>query len=407
MSGVPPEAAGPAQALPPLAAGGALAPSGLRPGAPAWLPYGDAMRVLGVAAIIVIHVCDMVLFSKDDVGTTHWWVVNFVDAGGRWAVPVFIMLSGALLLNPSRPQTAMEFYRRRLARLGIATIFWSAFFMALSVYYTGWCVGTWDVPAGEGAWKHGIWKDLLKGQPYMHLHFVFRLAGLYLLTPMLRVYVRHAPWGLRAWMMLAVLSLAMANSVATPFLGTEPSGFAILWPFLGFYLAGDVLRDVTATGRKAAWSAAGLVVSTAVIAIGTGRLTVAGQQPHAYPSMDMVMYDFLNPARVLSSFCAWFLLAWWFTRVPARSLTQRAMKALAPLTLGIYLVHPLFREVLWKDGYRLVQQYVPKDVWPDGFLWHRPAWWIGMPLIMLAVAAGSVALTWLLRLVPGVRKITG
>jgi surface polysaccharide O-acyltransferase-like enzyme len=393
--------------LPPLAAGGGGA-SGLRPGSPAWLPYGDAMRVLGVAAIIVIHTCDMILFSPA-AGTRHWWVINFVDAGGRWAVPVFIMLSGALLLNPSRPQTAMEFYRRRLARLGIATLFWSAFFMALAVYYTGWCVGTWDSPVGEGSWKSSIWKNLLKGQPYMHLHFVFRLAGLYLLTPMLRVYVRNAPWGLRAWMMLAVLAMAMANSIATPFLGTEPSGFAILWPFLGFYLAGDVLRDVQPTGRKAALSAAGLVLCTAVIAIETGRLTVAGQKPDPYPAMDMLMYDFLNPARVLSAFCAWFLLAWWFTRVPPRSRTQRAMKALAPLTLGIYLVHPLFREVLWRDGYRLFQAAVPaEENWQvAGMLWYRPEWWIGMPLMMLAILAGSVALTWLLRLVPGVRKITG
>jgi surface polysaccharide O-acyltransferase-like enzyme len=350
----------------------------------------------------------MVLFSPD-VGKAHWWAANVVDAGGRWAVPIFIMLSGALLLNPSREESAGGFYRRRLARLGVATAFWSAFFMGFSVYYTHWCVTAWNVPQGD--WHRSVWRDLLKGQPYMHLHFVFRLAGLYLLTPLLRVYVRHASWRLRAWMMLAILALAMANSVATCFLGTEPSGFAILWPFLGFYLAGDVLREVSATGRRAAWGAAGLLLSTAAIALGTGAmigpLTPGHMQPAAYPAIDMMMYDFLNPARVLSAFSAWFLLAWGFGRIPARAASQRAMHWLAPLTLGIYLVHPLFREVLWKDGYRLAGGAIPEWVPKDGYLFRTPSWWLGMPLMMLAVAAGSTLLTFLLRQVPGVRKITG
>jgi surface polysaccharide O-acyltransferase-like enzyme len=372
------------------------------------------MRVLGVAAVIIVHTCDMVLFSKE-VGTARWWAANFVDSACRWAVPMFIMLSGALLLNPSRDESAGQFYRRRLARLGIATAFWSVFFVLFSVYYTGWSVPTWNVPAGD--WRHSIWRDLLKGQPYMHMHFVFRLAGLYLITPLLRVYVRHASWRLRAWMMCAILGIAMANSVATCFLGTEPSGFAILWPFLGFYLAGDVLREVKVTRRILVWSCVGYVVGTVAVALGTGvlvaPLAAAHQAPAAYPAIDMMMYDFLNPARVLASLGAWFILAYIFGRISLNTRTQRFFKWLAPATLGIYLVHPLIRELLWIDGWR-IGEWLSNKGWPLGDFFGRYGWqftsssyWIALPLAMIAILVGSTALTLLLRLVPGVRKIVG
>ena len=84
------------------------------PGRTGWLAYGDAMRVLGVLAVLMVHTCDMILFDKDAIGQPHWWACNLLDSAGRWAVPMFIMLSGALLLNHSREQTAGEFYRRRL-----------------------------------------------------------------------------------------------------------------------------------------------------------------------------------------------------------------------------------------------------------------------------------------------------
>lgn len=362
-----------------------------RPGLPAparadWLTYGDAMRVLGILAVLVVHACDMVLFS-DQVGRPHWWAANVLDAAGRWAVPVFIMLSGALLLHPSRPQTPGEFYRRRLARLGIAIAFWSVAFMLFALYYTRWAAPTW---ADQG-WQKSIWQQLLKGAPYVHLHFVFRLGGLYLLTPLLRVYVRHAPLRLRATMVALLLGLSMADSAVVTMLHLEYSAFSMLWPFLGFYLAGDVLRQVRVTPPLAAWSCVGYAVCVAGMAGGTGLLLTPGVRPVPFPSVDMMLYDFLNPLRVVMSFCAWFILAHVFGRMGPASRVQRAMKVLAPLTLGVYLVHPLFREVLW------VQQW----------LWYRADSWIGLPLAFAVILAGSWALTYGLSRVPYVRRIVG
>jgi surface polysaccharide O-acyltransferase-like enzyme len=368
-----------------------------------WLACGDAMRVLGILAVLVVHTCDMIVFSEP-AGSTHWWVANVLDATGRWAVPVFIMLSGALLLRPSRPQTAVEFYRRRAARLGVAIVFWSVVFMLFAVYYTGWSVGGWQ----DVGWQKSVWRQLLYGAPYVHLHFVFRLGGLYLITPLLRVYVRHAPLKLRAAMVALLLTLGAGDSTVAAFLHTQSNAFSLLWPFLAFYLAGDVLRSVTVTRRMAAWSVVGYAVCVAGMAGGTGLLLAPGAKPTPFPSIDMMLYDFLNPLRIGMAFCAWFILAYVFREQGDRHLfrdasrcsrsgrknesvpLQRVMHFLAPLTLGIYLVHPLFREVLWKND-----------------VFSRPNWLFGSAAALAVIAAGSLVLTYILSRIPYVRRIVG
>src|SRR5947209_17248353 len=101
-------------------AGGVFAPA---TGKPRRMHYGDAIRILGTVAVVVGHVSDLRLFS-DKVLDRDWWVCNVWDCLTRWAVPCYIMLSGALLLDPARGETPRDFYRKRLARIGVPLVFW-------------------------------------------------------------------------------------------------------------------------------------------------------------------------------------------------------------------------------------------------------------------------------------------
>jgi surface polysaccharide O-acyltransferase-like enzyme len=199
---------------------------------------------------------------------------------------------------------------------------------------------------------------------------------------------------------LIILGLGMANSVASCFLGqragtdtvfSPPSAFVILWPFLGFYLAGNVLREIPVTRRLAAWSGIAFILCWAAMAFGTGLTAPAEGKMNAYPHADVMLYDFLSVPRVAMSVAAWFILAYLFGQMDLKTSVQRFFKWAAPLTLGIYLVHPLFREVLWQN--------TNSFSWPDEYL--------AMPLMVLLIAAGSLVLTWLISLVPGLRRIVG
>ena len=51
-----------------------------------------------------------------------WWSANLWDSFAHWCVPVFVMLSGALLLGRREP--APHFWRKRAARLVWPLVGW-------------------------------------------------------------------------------------------------------------------------------------------------------------------------------------------------------------------------------------------------------------------------------------------
>jgi surface polysaccharide O-acyltransferase-like enzyme len=436
------------------AADGPLLP---RPAAkPQWMHYGDHIRILGTIAVVLNHVADMTLYGA--VPLSHqWWACNWWDAACRWAVPVYIMLSGSLLLDPARGEPPGVFYRKRLARLGVPLVFWSAFFMWLDVYYTGWRATVnpafeVDGPAGQFA-HHYLWAEhtrwewfkylvfqkpaaswrlLLVGQPYVHMHFIFRIFGLYAFTPMLRVFVRHATRPMLWGTVILLLTVSAADTVANNLTETSLSMFFRFVPFLGYYLFGYLMRDGAPSWGwlGAAWL--GFAGSIAVLAGGTGLLVKRfivepGVHDTIYgpPSLGMMLYDFVSPVRVVMGLCAWVVLVSLFRNpFPRGKVGRSVIRFWANTTLGLYLIHPLFRELWWaglkpftwrgKPLLDWVLQHWFSEQWlsrhPGGIDaawagWHGVG--RGVPGTAVLVYVPSLLATLVLMRIPWVRRIAG
>ena len=90
------------------------------------------------------------------------------------------MLTGALLLQPSKNESLSVFFKKRWARIGLPWIFWGGAYFA------------WDFLVEHQAFtSSAIIQGLLNG-PYYQFWYLYMLVGLYLLTPILRIFIAHA-----------------------------------------------------------------------------------------------------------------------------------------------------------------------------------------------------------------------
>ena len=64
--------------------------------------YADILRVSAIVGVVFLHVAAQIIYQFNTVGRGWWWTANVIDSCTRWAVPIFIMLSGMLLLDPSK-----------------------------------------------------------------------------------------------------------------------------------------------------------------------------------------------------------------------------------------------------------------------------------------------------------------
>jgi surface polysaccharide O-acyltransferase-like enzyme len=325
------------------------------------------MRVLGAAAVVVQHVAQQRLL-RADLPPGDWWLCAALVAATKWAVPVFVMLSGALLLG--RPTAPARFYARRFWRVGVALAFWSAFYLGLRALGRSY---------DEGAL--GLARRLLAGQPYFHMPFLFVIAGLYAATPLLWPYVAAAGPAERRRAAGALLAAGFLLEGSMMLLGSSPTAFTRFVPYLGYYLAGYALRDAARSApalRRAAWVAP---AAAATATLGAGALFQAGLG-WRYP------FEYLSPTVIGLSLAAFVLLQ----ASPAGDGRPRRLEAdCAAASLGIYLIHPVLLVGLARLG--LSAAGLPAV--------------LGVPLLAAVAFLASWALASALRRVPGVRWIVG
>src|SRR5208337_1005612 len=141
----------------------------------------DLIRTIAIVGVILLHASnDLTIQQMNQFEIIRWTVVDIYQTIGRIGVPLFVMLTGALLLQPSKNESLSVFFKKRWARIGLPWIFWGGAYFA------------WDFLVEHQAFtSSAIIQGILNG-PYYQFWYLYMLVGLYLLTPILRIFIAHA-----------------------------------------------------------------------------------------------------------------------------------------------------------------------------------------------------------------------
>ncbi|HHV99138.1 MAG TPA: acyltransferase [Clostridiaceae bacterium] len=89
----------------------------------------DILKVIAIIGVLIIHSCSG--GYSYGVGTFNWVSAVFWGSLTRASVPIFLMCSGALLLNPQKELPVRKLYFKNLLRILVALFFWA---MAYKVF---------------------------------------------------------------------------------------------------------------------------------------------------------------------------------------------------------------------------------------------------------------------------------
>ncbi|CAG1005836.1 O-acetyltransferase WecH [Anaerolineales bacterium] len=141
---------------------------------PLVLRWVDLVRVLGAFLVVVAHISFS--GSGSPLVSTYYFVLS------RIAVPLFFMVSGFLLLGKQESYT--DFFRKRALKVFVPFLVWSVIYML-------WKREGFDQPFSLKIVASYLIK-IVRGPRENHLWFFYALIGLYLFTPILRVFVSKA-----------------------------------------------------------------------------------------------------------------------------------------------------------------------------------------------------------------------
>ena len=80
-----------------------------------WLTQFDLLRILAALSVVSIH-ASAKLWYQLPIRSADWVITNGINVLSRFGVPMFFMISGALLLAPDREISLKDLWLRHILR---------------------------------------------------------------------------------------------------------------------------------------------------------------------------------------------------------------------------------------------------------------------------------------------------
>ena len=354
------------------------------------------IRAIACMAVVVLHTF-FAFASMAGAGSWDYTATFVVRNLMFWAVPCFVMVTGALLLNPNKRVGYGKVLTKYIPRMVVALVLFSGIFYAI------------DVACGFTQLSSETVRDLLKslvtGQGlWSHMWYLYTMIALYLLIPLLNPLLR-----------LGKKTAAAASVVLFVFLSVLPMLSKLLDISFSFYLPlhtiyplflllGGVLgcdvkaadggegggntNDADSVNAPAAPADEALahgriwgILGTSVFAIGMVILTILYTR-NDMPELKALVSDYSFPLTVVGAVGVFLLI---------RSFkgTNKVLTFIDQNSFGIYLLHMIPLKIL-----------VMKKVFNP----YSTCMWTLLP-VAVGVFVAALLVTWLLRKIPIVRKL--
>ena len=161
--------------------------------------YYSYIRAIACMAIVLLHTADASVMLYGDTASN---VQKTVSMGMvycmMWAVPCFVMVTGALLLNPEKEITYKKLYGKYILRIVVALAVFGVIFRCFDIVMNH---ETWSLTGV----LQGLW-NVMTGNSWAHLWYLYLLIGIYLLLPFYRKIAANSSTR-ELWYLLGIYAL--------------------------------------------------------------------------------------------------------------------------------------------------------------------------------------------------------
>ncbi|SCX92100.1 Surface polysaccharide O-acyltransferase, integral membrane enzyme [Lachnospiraceae bacterium XBB2008] len=340
--------------------------------------YMDIARVLSMVSVIMIHV-GAITWYDGPFSIYPWGVTNLFDILSRYCVPVFLMMSGYLFLDPNRNISVRKMYTRYLPRLLAAFFFWSFLYAIIT---SGFLTQRTFSEEVVSKFIHNLFFG------HYHMWYMYIIVGMYIITPALRGLVKDRQ-ALRYFLIAAyVISYLIPNIMMLPHI-YEHVGlyfnrleFAFVSGYVFYYAAGYYVatEEFTDKQKKLIYLLGLIGLLGTVITMTTYVLVTQ------YPNS--VYHEYYTAGIPLYSIAVFIFFRDRFANVDPQSKPMKVIMWLSRLSFGVYMAHD-FGLIVFKKLGLVTTMCTP---------------FISMPLLTLMDLAITVFIVWVVSLIPGLKK---
>ncbi len=292
--------------------------------------YLDILRVIACMAVVMIHASSG--YVTKDFGGFNFWVGNVFDSFARIGVPLFVMISGSIMLD--KDYSYNNKLIKHIVKLIIFFIFWSALYdivynIMVPLFITHEPINILKIIG-----------NFFKG--HFHLWFIYMIIGMYLILPLLRLWVKDENKKYVEYFII----LAIVFTFIVPQIINIGSNYSSIFEYIqkiidcinmnyvgGFttyFILGWYINNYDIKNKKVLYTLG--FVSALVTIIGTGILSITTGQP-------IQLYGDITINVLLYSVMIFVLVKNRYKK--ENNHENKLISIISKNSLGIYAMHPV------------------------------------------------------------------
>lgn len=301
----------------------------------------EYLRVFACLGVVLIHVFKLALdFYFDDLSTAQHIFYEAVVNNLRWCVPVFLMITGSLLLSQQKEITLEKLYKKYIFRILVVLLAFGYAFAFIELFFY------------ERTVKAYMFFEALKmvicGRSWDHLWYLYMLVVLYMLLPIIKAFIKAVSNNVLKYslfiMVLFISAIPMIRAVGFEFaFNMQVTSIYVFYPILGYCLYNRIISVTNKTSVILLVLSFGFLIGCSVI--------------HYTYDIDM--------PEVLTSHGSFFVIIQsvaifniGYNNVRFKNKTaEKICLNFAKLSFGIYIIHMFFLNLIYKLLYLSPAKY--------------------------------------------------
>ena len=345
------------------------------------IKYLSRLKAIACLAVVILHTLGMAMSFSPDKDTAR--LLFSLRTLTLWAVPCFIMSTGALLLDENRDIGLKKLFSKLILRMVLALVIFTFLFRCFDALLTDKSFSIGEVLRFTG-------KSLLYNYSWEHMWYLYLMIALYLMLPAYKAAAKAMDNKTLCYIIVMMFVMLCILPAVYTLLLTDENGQSAevrlviyiskvfpLFLFAGYAIEKDKLRVP-------------LFVSVPVVVLSAAAMPMLAS--YCVKERDMALYGIINeyhfPVTVIAA-AALFALFKSFDRIDLR-LADSFFAQVEKCSFGIYLLHMVLLKLIF-------------SVWEfDPF---RHGGLIMVFLTALTVFIVTFIIVRLLRFVPFVNKV--
>lgn len=334
--------------------------------------YFSRLKALGCIAVVLLHTFyAAAAFAQTKAQSA---AMLSVRNAMMWAVPVFVMVSGALLLDSSRSMTYKKLFGKLIFRMVLALLVFSLLFSLFDAAL-----------AAKSFTAKGVWdgfKTSVFGGGWKHMWYLYLMIAIYLLLPAYRLVAKSAEKKdiiyLTAVYCVFLAVLPTAEGLTGKDIAFYICAYSVypLYLFLGYAMHNGMIK--LGTPLSALLAAVGVGLTVGLTVWGTGRDTKVNSLLGNY-SFVVTVFASAGIFGLMQAF-----------KDKSLGFIDRVAEELEKCSFGIYLLHMAVLKLVFA-------------------VWQFDPFKHGGAITVLGISLAALAVSWLvtrlLRAIPYVNKI--